>query len=162
MKPNFDTKYRGIMCRVFLVRESNESEVIKICDPEDVYNLVRGELVSSDRERFLSIMLTTKNYLIGVETVYVGSVTSAVIVPRDVFKSAILANAVTIILCHNHPSGDPTPGEHDVELTKKMREAGKLLGIYVLDHLVITDRGFRSVMDQVRQTSGKEEMKHAV
>ena len=162
MKPNFDTKYRGIMCRVYLVKETGESEVIKICDPEDVYNLVRGELVSSDRERFLSIMLTTKNYLIGVETVYVGSVTSAVIVPRDVFKSAILANAVTIILCHNHPSGDPTPSEHDLELTEKMREAGKLLGIHVLDHLVITDKGFRSVMEEVRLSSGKEGLKHAV
>lgn len=161
MKPNFDTKYQGIMCRVYLVRESEKSEVISICDPEDAYNLVRGEMVSSDRERFLSLMLTNKNQLIGVETVYVGSVTSIIIKPRDVFKSAILSNAAALIFCHNHPSGDLTPSEQDIVLTKHLREAGDLLGFKVLDHLIITDKGFRSILDMHSPMNGKEK-RHAV
>lgn len=162
MKPNFDDRYQGIMCRVYLVREKENTEVIKISDPQDVYDLVRGEMVSSDRERFLSLMLTTSNHLIGVETVSVGSVTGAMIKPRDVFKSAILANASSLIFCHNHPSGDLTPSEHDLVLTRSLKEAGDLLGFKVLDHLIISDKGYRSLIYDKFPGAEKEEQRHAV
>jgi DNA repair protein RadC len=147
MKPKFNNKYKGIKCRVYLVRENAKDEVININESSDVYEMVKDELVSSDRERFLSVMLTSKNHLIGVETVSVGSISSAIIKPRDVFKSAILANAASIILCHNHPSGDLVPSDSDIEITKHLIEAGELLGVRVLDHLIISNQGYKSLRD---------------
>jgi DNA repair protein RadC len=82
-----------------------------------------------------------------VETVSIGSVTASILMPREVFKSAILANAVSVILCHNHPSGDLTPSREDISVTKKLIETGELLGIKVLDHLIVTHKGFKSLRD---------------
>jgi DNA repair protein RadC len=147
MKPRFNEKYKGIRCRVYLVRETKSNEIIHISEKADVYNLVREELVNADREIFLSIMLTIKNDLIGVETVSIGCIHSTVITPRDVFKSAILANAVSIVLCHNHPSGDLAPSDNDLVLTKTLIKAGELLGIKVLDHIVVSNQGYRSLRD---------------
>lgn len=145
MKPRFNQKYKGIMCRVYLVRENPNSEIISISDSSAAYELVKEELVNSDRERFLSIMLTIKNHLIGVETVSIGSIHASIITARDVFKSAILSNAVSVILCHNHPSGVLSPSDNDIELTKHLIEAGELLGIKVLDHLIVSNEGYRSL-----------------
>ena len=146
MNPRFNQNYKGIRCRVCLVMENTDGEIIRINNEEDVYDLVKDELVNSDREMILSIMLTAKNDLIGVETVSIGSVTATTTTPRDVFKSAILANAVSIILCHNHPSGDLTPSGEDIRITKKLIEAGELLGINVLDHLIVSHKGFNSLI----------------
>ena len=126
--------------------KTTDGEIIRINNEEDAYELVKHELVSSDREMILSIMLTVKNELIGVETVSIGSVTASTTTPRDVFKSAILANAVSIILCHNHPSGDLTPSGEDIKITKQLIEAGELLGINVLDHLIVSHKGFNSLI----------------
>jgi DNA repair protein RadC len=147
MKPNFNPNYKGIKCRVCLVRDGTSDEVIKINEPSDAYELVKDELVNSDREMFLSIMLTVKNVLIGVETVSVGSIVAITVAPRDVFKSAILANAVAIIVCHNHPSGELTPSINDVAITKLLVNAGELLGIKVLDHLIVSNQGYKSLID---------------
>ena len=147
MKPRFNENYKGIRCRVYLVRENPNSEIISISDSSAAYELVKEELVSSDREMFLSIMLTIKNHLIGVETVSIGSIHATIITARDVFKSAILANAVSIVLCHNHPSGDLSPSNNDMDLTKNLVKAGDLLGIKVLDHLIVSNQGYRSLRD---------------
>ena len=147
MKPKFNEKYKGIRCRVYLVRENAKDEAININESSDVYKMVKDELVSSDRERFLSVMLTSKNHLIGFETVSVGSISATIITPRDVFKSAILGNAVSIILCHNHPSGNLAPSNNDIEITKHLIEAGELLGVKVLDHLIISNQGYKSLRD---------------
>ena len=85
--------------------------------------------------------------MIGVETVSIGSVTASTTTPRDIFKSAILANAVSIIICHNHPSGNLKPSDSDVELTRQLVDAGELLGIKVLDHLIVSNRGYRSLIE---------------
>lgn len=147
MKPNFNNSYAGIKCRVCLVRDANSTEVIKINNPSDAYELVKDELIDSDRERFLSIMLTVTNVLIGVETVSVGCIEAITVTPRDVFKSAILANAVAIIVCHNHPSGELDPSINDVAITKQLVDAGELLGIKVLDHLIVSSQGYKSLID---------------
>ena len=147
MKPNFNQNYKGIRCRVCLVRENTGDEIIKISKPADAYKLVKEELIHSDREMLLSVMLTVKNDLIGVETVSIGSIISANIAPRDVFKSAILANAVAIIVCHNHPSGNLIPSDEDIELTKQLIAAGEMLGIKVLDHLIVSNQGYKSLRD---------------
>jgi DNA repair protein RadC len=147
MKPNFNQNYKGIKCRVCLVRENTGHEIIKISKPADAYELVKDELIDSDREILLSIMLTVKNDLIGVETVSIGSVTASTTTPKDVFKSAILANAVSIIICHNHPSGDLTPSNEDIKITKQLIAAGELLGIKVLDHLIVSNQGYKSLRE---------------
>ena len=130
-----------------LVREGTSDEVIRIKHPANAYELVKDELAGSDREMILSVMLTVKNDLIGVETVSIGSIVSTTITPRDVFKSAILANAVAIIVCHNHPSGDLTASNEDIELTNQFVKAGELLGIKVLDHLIVSSQGYISLRD---------------
>ena len=147
MKPNFNQNYKGIRCRVCLVRENASDEIIKINNESDAYELVKDELVNSDREMLLSVMLTVKNDLIGVETVSIGSITASTTTPRDIFKSAILANAVAIIVCHNHPSGELVPSKNDIEITKQLIAAGELLGIKVLDHLIVSNQGYRSLRD---------------
>ena len=147
MKPKFNDNYKGVRCRVYLVREGENDEVIKLNNPSDIYKLVKDELINSDREMLLSVMLTVKNQLIGVETVSIGSISATSMIPREVFKSAILANAAAIILCHNHPSGELTPSDEDVKFTKLIVDAGELLGIKVLDHLIISNKGFHSLRD---------------
>ena len=150
MKPNFNQNYKGIRCRVCLVRENTSEEIIKINNESDAYELVKDELVNSDREMLLSVMLTVKNDLIGVETVSLGSVTASTTTPRDIFKSAVLANAVAIIVCHNHPSGELIPSKNDIEITKQLIAAGELLGIKVLDHLIVSNQGYRSLRDNYK------------
>ncbi len=147
MKPRFNQNYKGIRCRVCLVRENTSDEVIKINESSDIFELVKDELAGSDREMLLSVMLTSKNHLIGVETVTIGSINATIITPRDIFKSAILANAVSIIVCHNHPSGSLEPSGSDIEITKHLIEAGELLGIKVLDHLIVSNQGYKSLRD---------------
>lgn len=150
MKPNFNQNYKGIRCRVCLVRENTGDENIKINKPEDAYELVKDELVTSDREMLLSIMITVRNDLIGVVIISLGSITASTTTPRDVFKSAILANAVAIIVCHNHSSGDLSPSEEDIKLTMQLIEAGELLGIKVLDHLIVSSQGYKSLRDSYK------------
>jgi len=150
MQPNFNQNYKGIRCRVCLVRENASDKIIKINNESDAYELVKDELVNSDREMLLSIMLTVKYDLIGVETVSVGSITASTTTPRDIFKSAILANAVAIIVCHNHPSGELTPSNEDIKITKQLIAAGELLGIKVLDHLIVSNQGYRSLRDNYK------------
>jgi len=149
MKPKFNDNYKGVRCRVYLVREGDADEVIKLNNSSDVYDLVKDELANSDREMLLSVMLTNKNQLIGVETVSIGSINVTSMSPREVFKSAILANAVSIILCHNHPSGELTPSNEDIQITKLIVDAGKLLGIKVLDHIIVSNKGYYSLNDNL-------------
>ena len=144
-EPRFNQNYKGLRCRVCLIRESETSPVIIINQDEDAYELVKDELVSSDREILLSIMLTTKNHLIGVETVSIGTLNDASMTPREVFKCAILANSASIILCHNHPSGELIPSPEDIQMTNNIIEAGDLLGILVFDHLIVSVKGFVSL-----------------
>ena len=146
MKPKPNKRYKGMGCRVYLVREGNSRKKITLNEASDVYKLVRDELCSSDRERFLSILLTAKNTLIGVETVSIGTITGCMVSPSEVFKSALLANADSIIVCHNHPSGDPTPSNGDIKLTDTLVKAGELIGINVKDHIVVAQDGYKSLM----------------
>lgn len=145
--PKFNNNYKGIRCRVYLVSENDNDEIISINNSDEAYRLVKDELSSSDRERMLSVMLNSKNHLIGVETVSIGSICRSIVLPRDIFKSAILANAASIVLCHNHPSGDTVPSAEDIGVTKVLVEAGDLLGIKVFDHLIVSHRGYKSLRD---------------
>lgn len=108
-----------------------------INSPADSANLLEQFLENCDRECFLVLALDVKHQPTAIHTVSVGTLNSSLVHPREVFKMAILGNAGSIILAHNHPSGDPTPSKEDMEVTKRLVEAGKILGIEVLDHIII-------------------------
>lgn len=91
-------------------------------------------------EYMYMICMNTKNKIIGVFEISHGTVNSSLVTPREVFQKALLANAVSIILMHNHPSGDCTPSRQDIEITKRLTEAGNVVGVEVLDHIIVGDR----------------------
>jgi len=101
-------------------------------------------LLKSDREKFICIHLNIKNQIISFEVVSTGSLTSSIVHPREVYKGAILSNAASVIFMHNHPSGDPEPSNDDMEITKRLEKAGNILGINVLDHIIVAQKGFYS------------------
>jgi DNA repair protein RadC len=117
----------------------------QVKSPEDVISAIGGTLRGKKREHFLTLLLDTRNRLIRVATVSMGSLDSSIVHPREVFKEAISASAASVIFVHNHPSGDPEPSEDDLELTRRLVEAGKLLGILVLDHVILGDGTFVSL-----------------
>ena len=108
--------------------------------PEDVAELVRGRLRGKKKEYFLALLLDTRNRLIRVAEISVGSLDSSIVHPREVFKEAVSASAASVIFVHNHPSGDPEASEDDVKLTRNLVEAGQIMGIDVLDHVIIGDK----------------------
>jgi DNA repair protein RadC len=117
----------------------------QVKSPEDVISAIGGTLRGKKREHFLTLLLDTRNRLIRVATVSMGSLDSSIVHPREVFKEAISASAASVIFAHNHPSGDPEPSEDDIELTRRLVEAGKLLGTLVLDHVIVGDGTFVSL-----------------
>ena len=113
-----------------------------ISSPGDVDRLLRGRMACLDRERFVVVLLDAKNAVIGIHTVSVGTLSSSLVHPREVFKLAIQASAAGLVVAHNHPSGKTEPSREDRDVTERIVEAGKTLGIEVLDHLVIGDAFF--------------------
>lgn len=116
--------------------------------PESVYELVRERLEHLDHEELLVIAVNAKHRLIDVDSVTKGTLTSTPINPQTVFQSAMRLGAWGIIMVHNHPSGDPHPSREDRGVTRRIVEAGALLGIHVLDHVIIGDRRFVSLRDE--------------
>ena len=120
-------------------------EKLAIKAPDDVAGLVSGRLRDKKKEYFLALLLDTRNQLIRTAEISVGSLDSSVVHPREVFKEAISASAAAVIFAHNHPSGDTRASDDDIQLTKRLAEAGELLGIDVLDHVIIGGRNFISL-----------------
>lgn len=140
--------YRIPRVRCSLVRDgSMVRDVRTIGGSADVFRIVREELEACDREVFAVLLLDGKHKVNGFDVVSVGTVNASLVSPREVYKSAILANAVAIIAVHNHPSGDPTPSPEDVAITARLRAAGETLGIRLLDHVVVGDGRFYSFLD---------------
>ena len=111
----------------------------QILSPKDAYEMIKEQLEGLDREQFIIACLNTKNEPTNITVVSVGSLNKAIVHPREVFKTAILSNAASIMAFHNHPSGETTPSQQDIQLTNRLYEAGELLGIKLLDHLIIGD-----------------------
>jgi DNA repair protein RadC len=114
-------------------------------NPEDVVAIVGAKLRREQREHFLVLLLNARHEVISKETVSIGSLNASIVHPREVFKPAVLGSAATIVLVHNHPSGDPEPSDEDLAITKRLGEAGELLGIAVLDHVIVAKRGVVSL-----------------
>ena len=120
----------------------------QILSPNDAYEMIKEQLEGLDREQFIIACLNTKNEPMNISVVSVGSLNKAIVHPREVFKTAILSNAASIMAFHNHPSGETTPSQQDIQLTNRLYEAGELLGIKLLDHLIIGDGTFTSLKEK--------------
>lgn len=112
--------------------------------PEDVVELCALQLRGLDREHFWALALNTKNQLLRLTEVSVGSLNASIVHPRELYKVAVTVSAASLVVVHNHPSGDPSPSSADVQLTRRLQKAGDVLGIELLDHVVIGDGGEHS------------------
>lgn len=120
----------------------------KIQGPEDISNLLMEEMRYLNKEIFNIILLNTKNNVIAIENISIGSLNASIVHPREVFNIAIKRSSSAIILAHNHPSGDPKPSTEDINITKRLIEAGTIIGINVLDHIIIGDGIYFSMKEK--------------
>jgi len=111
---------------------------VKYNSPEAIYGLIR-DMSRLDREHFIALHLNGKNNVIAKETISIGTLQQSLVHPREVFKGAILNGSASIIVAHNHPSGDPSPSNEDIGMTARLKSAGELLGVKVLDHIIVGD-----------------------
>jgi DNA repair protein RadC len=123
--------------------ESGDRPLVKT--PDDVTGLVQGRLRGKKKEYFLALLLDTRNKLIRMAEISVGSLDGSIVHPREVFKEAVSASAASVIFVHNHPSGDTEASEDDIKLTKRLAEAGEIMGIDVLDHIIIGGKKYLSL-----------------
>ena len=121
------------------LRVASQLERPVIKSPLDVGNLLSEEMRYLDREQFKALLLNTKNCLLSIDTISIGSLNASLVHPRELFKNAVIKSAAGLILVHNHPSGNPEPSSEDINMTKRIIEAGDILGISVLDHIIIGD-----------------------
>ncbi|GIO27684.1 UPF0758 protein YsxA [Ornithinibacillus bavariensis] len=124
------------------------SEKYVIRSPEDGADYIMEELRNLNQEHFVVLFLNTKNQIIHRQTIFIGSLNASIVHPREVFREAVKRSAASIIVAHNHPSGDPTPSQEDIHVTRRLAESGKMIGIELLDHLVIGDRKFVSLKEK--------------
>jgi DNA repair protein RadC len=117
----------------------------KIKTPEDAYNLLKNKAAGKKKEYFWAIFLDTRSQIIKDSEISVGSLDSSIVHPREVFKEAIAASASSIIAAHNHPSGNPEASQDDIKLSKRLKEAGELVGIELVDHIIMGDGTFISL-----------------
>lgn len=131
----------------FNTLKSNINKV-KITSPSDVANLLITEMTGLNQEILKLIVLNTKNKVIRVKDVFKGSLNSSIVHPREIFSEAIKCGGASIIICHNHPSGDPTPSKEDINITFRMKECGEIIGIKLLDHIVIGEKKYISLKEK--------------
>ena len=120
-----------------VIKEVEANEKFTVRSPEDAAKVAAEFIGDEDREVFFVMCLNTKNHVVAVHRCHVGGLNASLVVPREVFKSEILNNSASIIVSHQHPSQDVTPSREDLEVTKRLVECGKILGIEVLDHVIV-------------------------
>lgn len=121
---------------------------IKITSPKDLADLLMGEMNELNQEILKVILLSTKNTIIGIKDIFKGSLNTSVVHPREIYKEAINKNSASIIICHNHPSGDPTPSKEDINITLRVKECGNIIGIKLIDHIIIGNNKFISLKER--------------
>ena len=146
--PKKAAKIKALTQWALLLCEAEIEQLVSIRSPADIANLLMLEMSLLEREELRVIVLDTKNVVKTIDTLYQGSVNAAVVRIAEVFRSAIMYNGVSVILAHNHPSGDPTPSPEDVRITELLYETGEKLDIAVLDHLVIGGNRFVSLKER--------------
>jgi len=126
----------------------DEPSRYEITNPKSVAKAVRASIEDRAKEHFKLVLLNVRNSILATPTISVGTVNASLVHPREVFKKAIAHGASSVVLAHNHPSGNPEPSEDDVKLTQRLVEAGRLLGIEVLDHIIVTTKEFVSFKER--------------
>ena len=121
---------------------------IKVTSPDILADILMDEMRYLNKENFRIAILDTKNQILGIENISVGTLNASIVHPRDVFKAAIKRNANSLILIHNHPSGDVTPSKEDISITHRLIECGDLMGIRILDHIIIGDGRYYSFKEK--------------
>ncbi|MGG5254896.1 RadC family protein [Neobacillus sp. SM06] len=119
-----------------------------IRSPEDGAKYVMDEMRFLSQEHFVCLYLNTKNQVLHKHTVFIGSLNASIVHPREVYREALKRSAASIICLHNHPSGDPTPSREDIEVTRRLSESGKIIGVDLLDHLIIGENKFVSLKEK--------------
>ncbi|NFM77414.1 JAB domain-containing protein [Clostridium botulinum] len=120
----------------------------KISTSLDVSNLVMEDMKYLKQEKLKILILNTKNIVTYIRDVFIGTLNSSIVHPREIFCEAIKKNGASIIICHNHPSGDPTPSKEDINITLRLKECGKLIGIDLLDHIIIGENKYVSMKEK--------------
>ncbi|MCM3029982.1 DNA repair protein RadC [Niallia sp. MER 6] len=119
-----------------------------IRSPEDAAKYMMDEMRFLSQEHFICLYLNTKNIVMHKQTIFIGSLNASIVHPREVYKEAIKRSAASVICLHNHPSGDPSPSREDVEVTRRLAESGKIIGIDLLDHIIIGENKFVSLKEK--------------
>lgn len=127
---------------------SSKEEKVVIRSPDDAAQLLMPKFRDQDQEHFHVLFLNTKNEVIGEKTIFIGSLNSAVVHPREVFKEAIKRSSASIIVCHNHPSGNPRESKEDVEVTRRLKKSGEIVGVDLLDHIIIGNNSYVSLKEK--------------
>ncbi|RIM68560.1 RadC family protein [Staphylococcus xylosus] len=122
-------------------------EKIQITSPQDVADFMMGKMEHLTQEKFIVLFLNSKNVIIKQKTIFIGTLNSSVIHPREIFSEAIKCASNAIVVLHNHPSGDTTPSKEDIRATNRLRECGEILGIDLLDHIIIGDHTYMSMVE---------------
>lgn len=155
------------LCEIHGINTAKACELMAVCELsrrmalEEVYLLdvvdqpgrlvewLRREIGDAKQEHFLVVFLDTKNHILGHKICFIGSLDRSVVHPREIFKEAVAYSAARIIAVHNHPSGDVTPSENDLQVTKSLEEAGVMMGIPLLDHIIVSHRTFYSMRQKI-------------
>ncbi|WP_066194435.1 MULTISPECIES: RadC family protein [Gracilibacillus] len=116
--------------------------------PEDGANFLMEKMKTLKQEHFVCLYLNTKNQVLHRQTIFIGGLNSSIVHPREVFREAVRRSAASIICAHNHPSGDPSPSQEDIHVTKRLADSGKMIGIDLLDHIIIGDNTFISLKEK--------------
>jgi DNA repair protein RadC len=130
------------------IQSTDLNRRIKISGPNEVVNYFRAQLSDLKVEKFISVLLNTKNEIINWEVVSIGSLNASIVHPREVFNRAIKRSAASILVVHNHPSGHVSPSKEDCHVTKRLSEAGNLIGIPLVDHIIIGKSGYYSFKEE--------------
>ncbi|MEG0259949.1 MAG: DNA repair protein RadC, partial [Lysinibacillus sp.] len=119
-----------------------------IRSPQDAATYLMPDMTSLTQEHFVVLFLNVKNQIIHRQTIFIGSLNASIVHPREIFREAVKRSAASIICAHNHPSGIPTPSPEDIEVTKRIQEAGYIMGIDLIDHVIIGDHQFISLKEK--------------
>ena len=126
----------------------SQNQNCKISSPKNISDMLMNEMTDLNQEVLKLIMLNTKNKVIGIKDIFKGSLNTSIVHPREIFSEAVKRNSASIIICHNHPSGDPTPSKEDINITIRLKECGSIMGINLLDHIIIGNEKFVSLKEK--------------
>lgn len=146
-----EAKAVQLLAAIELGRRLAQKEVdsrFTIRSPEDAANFLMHEMTALQQEHFVVLFLNTKNQVIHKKTIFIGSLNASIVHPREIFREAVKRSAASIICAHNHPSGVPTPSPEDIDVTNRLVEAGNIIGVDMLDHVIIGDHQFISMKEK--------------